>query len=484
MLRGISIQRQLTLIVALIAAATCLYGLGDIALLSINEGRRAVPIKEMLASGNWLLPQLNGELYITKPPLYYWLGAIAGYLLNSASEWAVRMPSALVALATLAACYRYMKRHHGAWPALFCLAILVANEGFSGMARRAELEMLLAGCCSGALLAALHFIQGGGDRRWVYLSYALLGLAILTKGPVALLFVTLPLAATAIHYRQPRAIEYFRCLGGWVLFLAIGLSWYLAVSLKLGFGIWHQIVSVDMADKITGAQLSEPVYSYPVWVLGAFMPAILLLFRHPRETFGAWLKRPEEGALLYAFALPFIIFTLIADKHAKYLLPAYPALAMLLALRLDALHARLGERWQRAIIGAIVALPAAFMIFYGAAEKRIYTHRVEAPAKVQAMLEQYPADLPVYSHLLLDARVYYYISRHVPTLDNAGLDSLTLRAERALVLSEHPLPESKQRCLLQQINPYFKRKKTLQVYGTGAMCPAEGSPAPTAPQGI
>src|SRR2546425_1245025 len=77
------------------------WGLGDIGLMSFNEARRALPAQAMFLEGDWLLPHLNGELYLAKPPLLYWLAASASFLFGAANEWAVRLPSALAAAATV-----------------------------------------------------------------------------------------------------------------------------------------------------------------------------------------------------------------------------------------------------------------------------------------------------------------------------------------------------------------------------------------------
>jgi 4-amino-4-deoxy-L-arabinose transferase-like glycosyltransferase len=114
--------------------------LGSIPLLSLNEARRALPVQAMLTGGNWLLPRLNGELYITKPPLFYWLGAMVAELRGAADEWAVRLPSALAVLWTG---YRVALRWFGRWSALFTVQILLANAGFAVFEPRKRLQTLV-----------------------------------------------------------------------------------------------------------------------------------------------------------------------------------------------------------------------------------------------------------------------------------------------------------------------------------------------------
>jgi 4-amino-4-deoxy-L-arabinose transferase-like glycosyltransferase len=174
----------------------------------------------MLATGDWLLPRVNGELYLAKPPLLYWLSTAIAHLAGAANEWAVRLPSAIAATAVALFAYRFARRQFGPWPALFTLQLLIANSSFAMHARRAEIEMLLTAFCFCALLAALQFTRGDGSRRWLWLSYLLLGAAVLTKGPVALLFVTLPLLVDALYLRQSRQWQALRdpvggCCSSW-----------------------------------------------------------------------------------------------------------------------------------------------------------------------------------------------------------------------------------------------------------------------------
>ena len=146
------------------------------------------------------MPRLNGEVYIDKPPLHYWLGLAVAHLRGTADEWAVRLPSALAALALLAGLYARASTPDAdalPWAAPLAVLALLCNLSFSMFGRRAEIDMLFAALAGGAWLAASQYLLVDPRRRWLDLAYALLGLALLTKGPVALLFFPAPLIA---HY--------------------------------------------------------------------------------------------------------------------------------------------------------------------------------------------------------------------------------------------------------------------------------------------
>lgn len=279
--------KRLLLATLVIGLLVLFWGLGDISLTSLNEGRRALAIKEMFAGGNWLLPTLNGELYLTKPPFLYWLSLIFSNLVGAVSEWTLRLPSALAALATLWMVYRYSLKQFGTWPALFSVQILLANLGFAMLARRVEIEMLLTVLCVGSMLSALKYIEAPVKRTWIYLSYFLLALAVLTKGPVALLFVTLPLIVAAVWTKDLLIRQVLTDLKGWAIFLVVAASWYLVVSLQLGFDIWEAVVRRDMLGKMQAEEVAKPLLSYLGWITVDFLLLVVLLLVRPRALFNS-----------------------------------------------------------------------------------------------------------------------------------------------------------------------------------------------------
>ena len=186
------------LFIVVLLSVLCFWGNGNIAFLSVNEACRAVTVREMYLTDSWMLPHMNGELYLAKPPLFYWLALVSVQLFNQVSEWALRLPSGLLALASLAGTYAIGSKLGGRNVGLYAVIILAANAGFSLFARRAEIEMTLTGFCFLSLLCAWYYLFHDGRRHWVTLSYVLLGLSLLSKGPVSLLLVPLPILVFAV----------------------------------------------------------------------------------------------------------------------------------------------------------------------------------------------------------------------------------------------------------------------------------------------
>ena len=454
----------------IVAAIVFFWGLGSMDLLSLNEGRRALAIQEMVSSGNWLLPHLNGELYLTKPPLLYWLSSSLGFIWG-VNEWTLRLPSALAAIAVLIMVYRYALQQSGKWAALFAVQLLIANLGFAMLGRRAEIEMLLTALCVGSLLSALHYIQSQSSKNWIILSYLLLALALMTKGPLVILLVTLPLLIAAIYSKNPHIKAVLLSGRGWLIFLVVGLTWYAIVSWQLGFDIWATIAKRDMLDKMQ-SESAKPILSYLAWIAVDFMLLIGLFLVGVKEFFKQQFQQSRQLVLLAATILPLIIFSLFSNKHAKYLLPIYPLIAILLAIKLAAIFDAATEAKKKIIVIISLLLPIGSAIFYTLLEPKVFAYRV-------AVFPTFSAWVPtikqtdLYAYQKIDSRLVYYANRPIKILDKNKLEQAKSMHRSFLLLVESDNLSTlrvEPDCTIKKFSPYLKRNKSLTVFGFGRVC--------------
>ncbi len=337
--------------------------LGSIPLTSLNEGRRALVVQEMFQQQHWLIPTLNGELYLAKPPLLYWLALAISHVLGQVSELSLRLPSAIAAGLVLILTYRAGRQYFSPLVAILAMLLLAANLEFALLARRAEIEMLLTLFCFGAWLSFMQFIQQQTQRA-LLLSYLLLALAVLTKGPVALLFVSLPALVYGLLNRDKAVLAYFTNLPAWCLFILVAGTWYLLVSWQLGFDIWGAIIQHDMLDKVQSETSAKPVFSYLAWLLLDFYLLLFLLF-WPKPNFYQQLKQHSAGKLLALGAIvPLLMFSSFANKHGKYLLPIYPLLALLLAWQISLIGQYGRQKFAQYVLALACILVAGLMLFY------------------------------------------------------------------------------------------------------------------------
>ena len=454
----------------IVAAIVFFWGLGSMDLLSLNEGRRALAIQEMVSSGNWLLPHLNGELYLTKPPLLYWLSSSLAFIWG-VNEWTLRLPSALAAIAVLIMVYRYALQQSGKWAALFAVQLLIANIGFAMRGRRGEIEMLLTALCVGSLLSALQYIQSQSSKNWIILSYFLLALALMTKGPLVILLVTLPLLIAAIYSKNPHIKAVLLSGRGWLIFLVVGLTWYAIVSWQLGFDIWATIAKHDMLDKMQG-ESAKPIWSYLAWIAGDFILLIGLFLVGAKNFFKQQFQQSRQLVLLAATILPLIIFSLFSYKHAKYLLPIYPLIAILLAIKLAEIFDAATEAKKKIIVIIALLLPIGFAIFYALLEPKVFAYRV-------AVFPTFSAWVPtikqtdLYAYQRIDSRLVYYANRPIKILDKNKLEQAKSMHRSFLLLVESDNLSTlrvEPDCTIKKFSPYFKRNKSLTVFGFGRVC--------------
>jgi 4-amino-4-deoxy-L-arabinose transferase-like glycosyltransferase len=464
--------QQLLGITLLFGLIVIFWGLGDMKLMSLNEGRRALAIKEMFLSGDWLLPRLNGELYLTKPPFLYWISTGFSYLFGGVNEWTLRLPSAIAAVAVVWMTYQYTRKHFGIWAALFATQMLIANVSFAMSARRVEIEMMLTALCFGALLSAMKYVKQEGNNYWIYLSYFLLGLAVLTKGPVALLFITLPLILAALWTKDSRVKQLLTNKLGWCIFLLVGLSWYVLVSVKLGPDIWALIAKRDMLEKMQGENNTKPLLSYVAWIAVDFLLLVSLFFVKPRDLFKRYRERQDFIILLLAVIVPLLVFSMFSNKHAKYLLPIYPMLAILLAVQLARIFEN-GNRYVKTAIQVLgVMLPLVFAGYYAFAEARIFDYRVSVFPKFQTWSASIQ-EPNLFAYGDIDRRLIFYSNKPVKDLNQLQFKKMRENNSPMVLLIEAENLEKiapDVGCTIQEFQPYLKKKKKLVALGFGAAC--------------
>ncbi len=316
--------------------------LGTRGLNEPDEGRYAEIGREMAASGDWLVPHLNGFEHFQKPPLLYWLTATSVRLLG-ANEWAARLPSALAALGTALLVFAMGKKWLGRERASAAVLVLVSSVEFFLLARVLTPDMLLTFWITAAM-AALVF-----RRDWLF--FVCLGLGFLTKGPMALV---VPISAALGWQLFATREEKLRLpwVRGLTLTLGIGLSWFIALSLWRGelldYFLRYELVE-RFASKAHGR--SKPFWFFLPVLLGGFLPWTFFVLRAVLPAWRRWRAHgltATHGLLLGWTLPPLVILSLSGSKLPTYILPLFPALALVVAARL-----RAPERTWR------VAIPAA-----------------------------------------------------------------------------------------------------------------------------
>jgi 4-amino-4-deoxy-L-arabinose transferase-like glycosyltransferase len=344
--------RRAELALLLGAALLLLTGLGRTGLWAPDEPRYAHIAEEVRSlrhgAQGLVVLHLNGEVYTQKPPAYFWMAAAAGAPLGRVTEAAARLPSALAGVALVLLTFAFGQRLLGTRAGLLGAALLLTSFDFAWLARRVQLDVVLALCETAALFAFWQIRRGwqvdrgeAPRRRTLALLHAALGLAILTKGPVGFLVPLLVIATTLALERRLGSLP--RLLPPWALLLSLGpaLLWLFSVVSLAPPGYLEEAVGTNVFGRFfEGTSHARPFYYYfyqlPVdflpWTL--LLPAVYAVGR--RHVFPRSGERDPGPAAAWTFLLAwvgvsFVFFSLSGGKRGLYLLPTFPALALLCA---------------------------------------------------------------------------------------------------------------------------------------------------------
>lgn len=327
---------------------------GYLGLIEPTDARYAEIGREMVASGDWLTPRLNGVAHYDKPPLAYWSTA-AGMRVLGVNEWGARIGGALAGALLLGATAS-IAAAAGAG-ALLATLVLASAALFFTLSRLLATDVFLA-----AAVAAFYAAYLARERRGTLWMYVALGAGFLAKGPVVLAHTALPLLVAALWKRDARIIAPLRSARGWLVFLAIALPWYLIVAADTpGLLPWLLHHELWLRYTSTVHHRSGPPWYFLVVVLAGMVPWTFATIDGIWRAARGVSKAAAADAVLMSWALvPVLFFSVSGSKLPAYVLPEIPAFAILAALALTRPGAL--ARWGTAIL---LAALAAFIEFHG-----------------------------------------------------------------------------------------------------------------------
>ena len=338
-----------TLVILLLCAPVFLFRLGWAGLGDPDEGRNAEAAREILETGDWVTPHLDGTRYLDKPPAFFWAVALS-YRLLGVSEMAARAPSALFALTGIALVFWFARRHMGdraGWFAAFALALSPLYIVFG---RIVIFDMMLTLCMTLSCLMAFEAMEGSAGRLPGALFFVSAGIVTITKGPVALAAPLLVAVVWAVLRRRPGMLKRIGWAQGMLLYAAIIVPWLIMVESR-NPGYLHYAIIGENFERMTSNRFetSRPFYFYAKVILPGLFPwvlyagvAALRRGRSWREAWAGLASETDKGRLVTGFSGAWLgtlvlFFSLIASKRPSYMLPCAVPLALLI-----------GRLWARA----------------------------------------------------------------------------------------------------------------------------------------
>ncbi len=305
--------------------------LGAVPLYDLDEGAFTEATREMLASGNFITPYKDGQPRYDKPILIYWLQALSAHWFGL-NEFALRLPSALAALAWVWALWRFARRFLDGDTASIAALFMVLSLEVSLIAKAATADALLNLFLSLSLLGIYRWYQQPEDRTLLGI-YAWIGLGFLTKGPVAVFF---PLVISLLFFASQGAWKrWWQALyfpRGWAVFLLLVLPWHLAVYWDSGPGFFERFFLKHNLGRFSGViHGHEGFFGYYFLVLPLillpFSGGLVALIPHLRALWTDALNR----FLMLWFLSVFLFFSFSRTQLPHYLLYGATPLFLLLA---------------------------------------------------------------------------------------------------------------------------------------------------------
>lgn len=421
-----------------------------------DEGRYAEIPREMAASGDWVTPRLNGIKYFEKPPLQYWATA-AAYKLFGERHWTARLWSALTGFLGILLAWHAGRRLFGGNAGLYTALVLGSSLLYAMIGHVNTLDMGLTFfmmlALTGFLLAQRDAATPGENRFWMRVAWVAMALSVLSKG---LIGIVLPGAVLVIYTLIERDFALWKKLHlatGLLMFLAVAAPWFIAVSLAnpefLRFFFIHEHFERFLSK--THGRYEPWWYFVPILAAGALPWAITLadgLARAWRADAVQARFRPRRFLLIWAVFI-YAFFSVSDSKLSSYILPVFPALALLTAERLDRLSGNVLS-WQVLPMAALAAVaiglaPAAEI--RASSEIPVALYRDYVPWLVAAASVMFAGSAISWYHFRRDR-----VKRAVISLAASGL----VCAQLVLTGHESLSPATSAYHLAERIKPYLR----------------------------
>ena len=330
------VSRAWVLAFGLVIGVTYFGTIGHYALAEPDEPRYAEIAREMIELGDWLTPHLNYVKYFEKPPLVYWLTAV-NFTAFGIHEWTARLWPALFGVVGIVMAYVLGRAMFDAWTGYAAAALLAAAPFYFGLSQIVVLDVPVSALMPVALGCVWLAYTGVRRQLFTVLAYAATALAVLTKGPMALLLTGAIVILFVVLQRDIGALRWLCSWLGVLVFVAIALPWFILVSARNPEFVNFFVINQHVDRFLRPHEHKQPVWFFVPIVVGGFLPWSAFVALAPRVT-GRFLRRAARLRLSPALrfcviwsAVVFGFFSFSGSKLGTYILPMFCQVAILLA---------------------------------------------------------------------------------------------------------------------------------------------------------
>ena len=352
----------------IVAAGLFLPTVGQRTIFISDEARYALLARNMVEQGHWLVPHIDREIHMEKPPLFMWAIAIPSLATGQVNQFTATLPAALSAIGGVALTFMLGRRLFGGGGGLLAALILATAPGYFSLATMVLADMTVTFFIVGSVWCFwIAMDRPGSERSAMIGCWACLGLALSAKGPAGLAPI-LVFAAFLIWDEGWRGLRRLRPLTGLVVIAVIASPWAIAFALQRDASYLQSVVMGDYLGPHGGRWESVGELFFAVGPLGVnFLPWSLFL---PAAVWHGWRKTDpgarRKFALLLCWVLTYVVvMTVMSHKRERYLLPAFPAVALMVGALWQDWMVSPSPRWLRwhgwlwgvlAVAGAVALL--------------------------------------------------------------------------------------------------------------------------------
>jgi 4-amino-4-deoxy-L-arabinose transferase-like glycosyltransferase len=448
-------SRGTLIFLALLLAAVWLGTLDFRKLVRPDEGRYAEIPREMVATGDWVTPRLNAIKYFEKPPLQYWATATA-YTVFGEHHWTARLWPALCGFLCVLFTWFAGRRLFGDAVGFYAALILAASPGFIIVAQINTLDMGLTLFMTGTLLCLLLALSEPPAKKspWMIAAWACAALAMLSKGLIGIVLPGMVFVAYLLWHRDWRLLTRLRWSWGLPVFFIIAAPWFVLVQRANPEFFDFFFIHEHFRRFSTGEHRRPGPWWYFVPILVfSMLPWMLYLARSLADGWkvkasGSSHFHPRRFLVLWA-VLIFLFFSSSGSKLPSYIVPIFPALALLMA------HTLVSVKSKVVIWNALVlAVGAAAVILYSPHVTRWGNEKVSA--ELYALYTPWLLAAGV-AGLILFLAAAWAGWRGLRTAAVAGISAGALALTQLAALGHNVLaPASSAHDIAQQIKPHLE----------------------------
>jgi 4-amino-4-deoxy-L-arabinose transferase-like glycosyltransferase len=367
------LQNRTYIYILLLAIYSFFIPLGLIPLFDLDEGAFSEATREMLVSGDMLTTYLNGELRFDKPILIYWFQLLSINIFGI-NEFGFRLPSAIASLLWVSAIFIFVKRYFDEKIAFFSAISMLSALQIALISKAAIADALLNLFIASSMFM-IYIYYETKEKRYLYITFAFIGLGALTKGPVAIL---VPFFVTFIFFASKKDIKFWAKsifdLRGLAIFAIIALPWYIAEYIEQkelfinGFFLKHNVSRFSGSMEGHGGSL---LYFIPVIILG-FMPFTSVLFKVFAKT--KEIIKDDLKLFLYIwFVFVFVFFSFSGTKLPHYIIYGYTPMFILIGIYISEVRSRLLLYLPIMILSAILMFLPEILGYIQSTSKHEFT---------------------------------------------------------------------------------------------------------------